>query len=272
MADPSQPPRDTTAPNTTAPNTTVPDEAVVRAVHDRWLVEVVEALNLCPFARKSREQGRVVRPILRDLDRLLDAAYSADAIASAVAGTPDVEIILLTYPVPEPHPWREAQVFDAFVSAVRDAWTALGGPTFYMVSFHPDPREPAARVLTPDSLVPLLRRTPDPVIQCVRADVLDALRKQVQEQNRRRMIAELEVRDPRLAELFARSIQADPELGSDIARANFENVGSGDGRARLEAAVHALRAERDRRYAATSAAGEPAASGEDEPAPSLAEP
>jgi hypothetical protein len=86
--------------------------------------------------------------------------------------------------------------------------------------------------------------------------MLDALRKQVQEQNRRRMIAELEAKDPHMAELFARSVQADPELGSDIARSNFEHVGAGDGRARLEAAVDALRAERDRRYGEARRAAE----------------
>jgi len=225
----------------------------VRAIHDRWLVEVVEALNLCPFARKSREQGRVVRPILRDLPRMTDPGHSVEAIAHAIRQTPEVEIILLTYPVPDDHAWRAAQAFDAHVSAVRDAWIAHGGSTFYMVAFHPNPRDAGTRTLTADSLVPLLRRTPDPVIQCVRADVLDALRKQVQEQNRRRMIAELEARDPRLAELFARSIQADPELGSDIAQANFEHVGAGEGRARLDAAVRALRDERDRLYRASGA-------------------
>jgi hypothetical protein len=234
----------------------VPDEALVRAIHDRWLVEVVEEMNLCPFARKSREQGRVARPILRDLHQMSSPAYSADAIAEALTTTPEVEIILLTYPVPDTHPWRAIDAFDTHVAAVRDAWAERGGTSFYMVAFHPEAREPTTRSLTADSLVPLLRRTPDPVIQCVRADMLDALRKQVQEQNRRRMIAELEAKDPHMAELFARSVQADPELGSDIARSNFEHVGAGDGRARLEAAVDALRAERDRRYGEARRAAE----------------
>jgi hypothetical protein len=62
------------------------------------------------------------------------------------------------------------------------------------------------------------------------------------------MIAELEARDPALVALFAGSIAADPELSSDIARHNFDALGSAEGRERLLEALAHILAERDRAY------------------------
>src|SRR5689334_10864216 len=45
-------------------------EALAR--NDRYLREFVEALNLCPFARRCREEGRLVRRVILD-DYLLPA-------------------------------------------------------------------------------------------------------------------------------------------------------------------------------------------------------
>lgn len=225
--------------------------AVVHRVHDRYLVEVVEDLGLCPFARRSREQRRVHRPLLHGNPSPADAAASLSAV---LAQHPDAEIVLLTFPpAAGATRWATARPFDHFVKTVREHYDRAGGPTFFMVGFHPEsgglaPGEQPPR-LTPDSLVPTLRRTPDPVIQCVNADVLEQARRQAQQAAHAKLLAEAERTDPRLAELLRRSIQPDSTLSADIARRNFEQVAQGDGRARLEAIITDIAADRDRAYA-----------------------
>ena len=52
-------------------------EAGALARNDRYLREFVEALELCPFARKCRESGRLARRVLR-------GERPAEATAAAV--------------------------------------------------------------------------------------------------------------------------------------------------------------------------------------------
>lgn len=217
-------------------------------VHDRFMREVVEGLNLCPFARKSRELGRVHRPIFRVDGGDPTPEHCAGALADLLERHPDTEIVLLTYPVPAGHAWEDSAGFDRFVAEVRDTYKESDrGPVFYMVGFHPRYRVDENRV-TPESLVPLLRRTPDPVIQCVRAQTLDEVRRQAQAVAKERTKKELRAIDPELAVLFENTIQPDPELSADIARQNFETVGAGNGREQLEALIADIRRERDLAY------------------------
>lgn len=224
-----------------------PPEARVQALHDRYLAEVVEDLGLCPFARRCREQGRVARPLF----------YSDDAEPGTVAlrlaelgrARPDVEVVLLTFVLPRAptHPWHDVDAFEELVRAVRDAYEALPATElrFYMVGFHPglqgpDPRRP----LTPDGLVPRLRRTPDPVIQCIRADLLDQVRRQAQVAANARFLEEMSRLGPEYRALAMTAIQSDPELSADIARHNFASVGAGAGRETLERRIAELLAAR----------------------------
>jgi hypothetical protein len=227
-----------------------PDEAVIQDVHDRYQREIVEELGLCPFARRSRELGRVHRPVfVSTSEHEPSPGEVARALAELVAARADAEIVLLTFPVPPGHRWNRPQEFERFLAELRPAWAARPPPReFYMVSFHPRLEPPADRPLTADSLVSLIRRSPDPVIQCVDATMLDRVRRQAQASARERMIAELEARDPALAALFSHSVAADPELSSDIARHNFEAHGTGVGREQLLAAIAAILEDRDRAY------------------------
>jgi hypothetical protein len=224
-----------------------PEEAVLE-VHERFVREVVEGLNLCPFARKSRELGRVHRPIFRVGGGDPEPQACSEALGELVRTHPDAEIVLLTFPVPKTHAWQNVKVFDRFVAAVRDTYLAADlGPTFYMVGFHPDYATDESR-LTSESLVTLLRRSPDPVIQCVRASTLDEVRRQAQEVSKQRITRDLRAIDPELATMFEGTIQADPELGADIARANFHSVGAQAGREHLEALIADIRRQRDLAY------------------------
>ena len=162
---------------------------------------------------------------------------------------PELEVILLTFVLPPAtdHPWHDLDVFETLVRGVRDAYEARvpAGLRFYMVGFHPrlqgpDPRRPA----TPDGLVPWLRRTPDPVIQCIRADLLDQVRRQAQAAANARFLEEMGRLGPEYRALAATAIQSDPELSADIARHNFASVGTGTGRAELDQRIAALLAAR----------------------------
>lgn len=227
-------------------------------LHERYVREVVEDLSLCPFARKCRELGRLHR-LAFDAARRPTPDLAARQLHELVARHRDAEVVLLTFvtrgavPGTPPPPtagereFADPEQFEDYVRAVRDAYVELrgAGPRFYMVGFHPaythaDPRRP----LTADSLVPLLRRTPDPVIQCIRADLLDALRKQAQAAAEARFREEMAKLGPEFAIMAAKAVPSDPELSQDIARHNFASVGAGEGRARLEAIVAELLAAR----------------------------
>ena len=239
-------------PGVSAPERWPPELRTVQAIHDRYQREVVEGLGLCPFARRSRELGRVHRPVF-----MVGAAGVPDpdpievagALGELVAAEAEAEIILLTFPTPPDHAWMQPSAFEAFLHKLRDAWAALPPPReFYLVSFHPAAAAPTDRPLTADSLVALIRRSPDPVIQCVDAGVLDRVRRQAQVSARERMIRELEAKDPALAALFASSINADPELSADIAKTNFDAHGRGPGRDHLEQVIAELFRARDLAY------------------------
>jgi hypothetical protein len=214
-----------------------PPEAAVQAVHERYVREAVEDLNLCPFARRCREQGRVHRPLLyaSEADPAAAAAHHLREVSRA---HPDVEVVLLTFVLPRApdHPWHDVDEFEALVKEVRETYEAADErPRYYMVGFHPRPRGPdPRRTLTPEGLVPLLRRSPDPVIQCIRADLLDDLRRQAQVAADARFMAEMAKLGPEFRLLASQAIQSDPELSADIARHNFASVGAGAGREALE--------------------------------------
>jgi len=223
-------------------------QEAILAVHERYLTEVVEGFGLCPFARRCREQGRIERPLF-DLRQLPQGEPSAGACALEVAAItrehPEVEVILLTFVLPQGHSWADPTGpggFEDYVRALRTAYESLAdGPRYYMVPFHPGfRRAEGARPLTQDSLVPLIRRTPAPVIQCIRADLLDDYRRQAQAVAEERFRAEVAKLDHELRALLAHAIQADPELSSDIARSNFETIGAGRGREDFERRIAEL--------------------------------
>jgi hypothetical protein len=226
------------------------------ALHARYVVEVVEELSLCPFARKCRELGRLHRPTFPGPPSPHEAARR---LADLVTAHPDAEVVLLTFitrgalpgtppaPTASERAFADSEHFEEFVREVRDVYAGLPRvpARFYMVAFHPAyTRVDTRRPLTPDSLVPLLRRTPDPVIQCIRADLLDQIRRQAQTAAEARFREEMARLGPEFLILAERAIKADPELSQDIARHNFDSVGAGPGRERLEATIADILARR----------------------------
>lgn len=214
---------------------------VLERLHTDYLTQVVEGMDVCPFAKRSRVQGRVHRPMFL----VQEAIPAMDEVAQAVVRTidehPDAEIILLTFVCDDGHPWRDSSAFEGALRALRVAYDLLDAPRFYMVSFHPNvglPDHP-----NPDNFVRVLRRTPDPVIQCVRADMLDGVRRQANTRHQVRMVKELEVRfgvmAPELKEVLL--AQAPPNhLSEDIAQRNFQACHEGPNAAQFESHIQAF--------------------------------
>lgn len=142
--------------------------AEVLRINLRYLTEVVEAFGLCPFARQVRLGGGLERRV--SFDRAGDAA-AAHALVTELGADSRVELGLLIYPMLALDP----DAFDRLVQRLRQANADRGGerPVFAMAPFHPRAAFSAA---SPERLVGLFRRAPDPTIQLVRLAALDALR------------------------------------------------------------------------------------------------
>jgi hypothetical protein len=147
--------------------TTLSREAV--RLYRRYQTEIVEALNLCPWAERARLEGRVRETVLFCTG--LDEEPALDAI-DALAKDPSVEIGLLLFPKLA----AGFGEFERFVSTLvtKDAARReLGAAPFALAAFHPDAR---ADLSDPERSIPFLRRTPDPTIQLVRCEALDRVR------------------------------------------------------------------------------------------------
>jgi hypothetical protein len=134
-------------------------EALAR--NDRYLREFVEALELCPFAKRCRESGRLVRRVV--LGDPLDGAVAALAAVSELPEQ-DCEVALLLFPE-----------LSSGVDAFRDLCAAVRSRSrlFHCVAFHPDlPMD----LSDPDRAVLFLRRAPDPTLQLVRIATLERVR------------------------------------------------------------------------------------------------
>jgi hypothetical protein len=130
--------------------------------NDRYLREFVEALELCPFARKCRETGRLERRVLRGgrpAEATLEAIGELERTREEA-----VEVALLIYP----EFVGGLRAFEEFRDDVRKSLRL-----FYCVAFHPDlPME----LSDANRAVSFLRRSPDPTLQLVRIVTLERVR------------------------------------------------------------------------------------------------
>lgn len=138
-------------------------------LYRRYQSEIVEALNLCPWAERARTEGRVRERVVEWLPTDVGAALEA---IDELARDQDVEIGLLLFPTARA-PRAE---FERYVSRLADEDAKireLGTAPFAMAAFHPDAE---ADLSDPERLISFLRRTPDPTIQLVRCETLDRVR------------------------------------------------------------------------------------------------
>lgn len=137
-----------------------PNPAEVRRILDRYLVEVVEAYELCPWAKSARLGGELAVDIVWGTPSL----DVWEAAARAALALPATRVAMIV--APELAIAREAfaSVRDAIAARVRDAGVA---------DFHPDA---PLDLGSPARLVPFVRRAPDPMLQLVPLAILDAVR------------------------------------------------------------------------------------------------
>lgn len=202
-------------------------------VYGRYQRELVEALGLCPWAVKAREDGHVqVRALLRD-----DPGAVA-ALVEELADDPTVHVGLVILPLSP----RDRVAHERFVADVRERHARAHGssPPFAMAAFHPDA---APDLGSPARLVPFIRRSPDPTIQLVRLSVLEELRRPFERGTGYVDPADLAAVETLLA------APAKKPLHERIARSNLETV-ERVGVEAFEELLADIRRDRDESYAA----------------------
>jgi hypothetical protein len=139
-------------------------------LHQRYLIEVVEAFGLCPWAQRARLAGRTRVSILLQPDER--ALVASMGILERWAHE-QTEIGFLVFPrLP-----LGRHEFDRFVARLRSVDAerhGLGGAPFAMATFHPDAEPDLDEA---ERLVPFLRRTPDACVQAVSTVALERVRR-----------------------------------------------------------------------------------------------
>ena len=171
-------------------------------VNTRYVEEVVMGWNLCPWAARAWRDGEVERRVIVDT---VPAVGDVARVAAGLAAQPTCAVALLIFPRVTMH----VGAWEAFAEQLRRA-----GGAFLVAAFHPAYRASGTPVGNAAQLVSLIRRTPDPTLQLVRAS----------------RVADL-ARDGR-------------DLSAEIARDNFASV-SARTPAALEALLDAIRDDRD---------------------------
>lgn len=134
--------------------------AEVMRVLERYLVEVVERYDVCPWARGAREQGELAVGVLWG-EPALDAWISE---GTRLLAAPATRVAMVVAP--------ELAIGRGELRALRDA-VAARIPAAGVAEFHPAAELDLA---TPPRLVPFLRRSPDPMLQLVPLAIIDAVR------------------------------------------------------------------------------------------------
>lgn len=135
-----------------------------RALHGRWVEEVVEGGPFCPFARFSRRAGRSIYVVVRG-----DASSFEEAVLRAATdAAPDCEVLQVVFPgVSLPAVRWRSEVQDLARRHVELArrWA--------LAAFHP---QHPGRSDSEGGVVGLLRRSPFPMVQLVALRTLAQVR------------------------------------------------------------------------------------------------
>jgi len=194
-------------------------------VNARYVEEVVIGWGLCPWAAQAWREGAVARRVLVDPAPAQTAEIDGVlAFIDEIAPNPGVSIGLVIFP----RATLTEAAWGTFAERVRRADRARRAPgesaPFLLAAFHPKSGETgetataAVTVANSGALVSFIRRTPDPMLQLVRASLLDRL------------------------------APAGRDLSGEIARANLAAVNARTPAA-LDALIAEIRSDRDASYA-----------------------
>ena len=138
----------------------MPKSAAVWRILQRYLVEVVERFELCPWAASARENGEIGFAVAWGTPSEDDWV----ALAAAELERSTVRVAMIVAP--------ELAIEPGELRRMRDR-VAARIPTAGVAEFHPDAPLDLA---SPARLVPFLRRSPDPMLQLVPLALLDSVR------------------------------------------------------------------------------------------------
>lgn len=193
--------------------------AEVRRILERYLVEVVERYGFCPWATSARvnhEIGVEVvwgTPAIDDFVDAIDRSFAAPTIRVAMIVAPELTIDL-----------RALHTLRNRVAEQR--------PAYGIAEFHP---AGAIDLATPARLVPWLRRSPDPLLQCVPLTLLETVRAKSQPD---RMLQ---------AQIIQGLAKVPRDVEAQIAEANHATTTAH--RAQIEAVLDDITRDRDAAYA-----------------------
>jgi len=192
--------------------------AEVRRILDRYVVEVVEKYELCPWARTARERGEVGIEIIAGQPSMEVWIAAAKA---ALAG-PSIRVAMVI----APELVIERVAFHDVRNHVADAMPGTG-----VAEFHP---HAAIDLTTSARLVPFLRRSPDPLLQLVPLHLLESVR----------AIPQWDL--VKQAQMLAGSAEPTRDVAAQLAAANHAMVTAN--RAAIEAALDDIAADRNATY------------------------
>ena len=151
------------------------EEALAAAAleaNDRYVETFLEPNSFCPFSRGGRARGQTARIVHYASSTSLEPLY-AHMLAAARAS--DKVVIQVIMPLVEVTADDWSRFCHALTAAgnerLRDA-LGCDAEVFAVAPLHP---ESTYSAINPHALIPLFRRTPDPTIQWVRLDALEAL-------------------------------------------------------------------------------------------------
>jgi hypothetical protein len=166
-------------------------------VNARYVEEVVIGWVLCPWAARAWNDGQVTRRVFTGAEP--DVASVAAFVGELVA-KPDAAIGLAIFPRVS----CTVGAWEKFAERVRRTRGEC-----LIAAFHPDYVPARGDALSPASLVPFIRRTPDPTLQLVRASLLENLRGQISDDVARDNHATVTARGPAALDALLTAIRRD---------------------------------------------------------------
>jgi hypothetical protein len=191
---------------------------------ERYVSEVVVALDLCPWAAPALRAGAVQISVITDIFDTETLSVAARSCYARLLTTSDeIELVLLVLP----RLAARRLDMDVLLAAVRDEMKLREGvATFALAAFHPQADPDTA---SGERFIPFLRRSPDPLVQAVRLSSLQRIDG--------KHSAGTTFLDPSTLDPAAWSVEPAPSLRARIARRNLDHVGQvglDDVRARLD--------------------------------------